>query len=169
MNTITLQPITITFTQTSKFSVEDYLEWCEMTENIPSQKGYKRYVIDQFEDDLRDDINTNNMSFKYGKEKEYEYEEVEDKEDEDDIPFDYNDYVSDLSEEELKQFHRLVELDKFIINPMLTIDNIVIMNTIEDSSILNYGVKIDKETGEIICIKKSTRIYFLYEYLKDTP
>lgn len=169
MKSVSLQPITITFTQTCKFSVENYLEWCGMTENIPSQKGYKRYVIDQFEDDLRDDINTNNMSFKYGKEKEYEYEEVEDKEDEDDIPFDYNDYVIDLSEEELKQFHRLVELDKFIINPMLTIDNIVIMNTIEDSSILNYGVKIDKETGEIICIKKSTHIYFLYEYLKDTP
>ncbi len=165
MNTITLRPITITFTQTSKFSVEDYLEWCRMTENIPSQKGYKRYVIDQFEDDLRDDINTNNISFKYGKEKEYEYEyeEVEN-----DIPFEYNDYVSDLSEEELEQFHRLVELDKFIINPMLTLGNIVIMNTIEDSS-LNYGVKIDKETGEILCIKKSTNVHFLYEYLKNTP
>ena len=62
-----------------------------------------------------------------------------------------------------------LSLNKSIINPMLTIDNIVIMNTIEDSSILNYGVKIDKETGEILCIKKSTRIYFLYEYLKDTP
>jgi hypothetical protein len=168
MNTITLQPITITFTQTSKFSVEDYLEWCEMTENIPSQKGYKRYVIDQFEDDLRDDINTNNMSLKYGKEGEYEYKEIEDEEVEDDIPSDYNNYVIDLSEEELEQFHRLVELDKFIINPMLTIGDIVIMNTIEDSS-LNYGVKIDKETGEILCIKKSTNIYFLYEYLKDTP
>lgn len=164
MNTITLQPITITFTQTSKFSVEDYLEWCEMTENIPSQKGYKRYVIDTFEHDLRDDINTDNFTFKYGKEKEYEYEET--KVNGNETPFDYSKYVSDLSESEIKEFEELAEIEeKFSINPLYTKDDIIIFNAIENLS-LNYGMKIDKETGEFLCFKKSNHTYYLYEYLR---
>jgi hypothetical protein len=163
MTTITLQPITLTFTQTCKISVEEYLEWCEMYENIPSQKGYKRFVIDYFEDDLRDDINPDNFTFKYGKEKEYEYEEIENGGIE--IPFDYSEYIDDLSESEIEEFHKLVEEDKFNINPIYTKDDIVIMNSIENLS-LDYGVKINKETGEILCIKKSIQTYHLYEYLR---
>jgi hypothetical protein len=163
MNTITLQPITITFKQTSKFSVEDYLEWCEDTENIPSQKGYKRYVIDAFEDDLRDDINPDNMSFKYGKEKEYQYEEYE--YDTTEIPFDYSEWVSDLSESEMEEFHKLDEMDKLHINPTYTKGDIFIMNTIENPS-LYYGAKIDKENRQILCLKKSIHTHHLYEYLR---
>lgn len=163
---ITLQPITITFTQTSKFSVEDYLEWCVDTENIPSQKGYKRYVIDVFEDDLRDDINPDNMLFKYGKEEEYQYEEGEYNKTQ--IPFDYSEWVSDLSESEMEEFYKLLEMDKFHINPIFTKDGIVIMNTIENPS-LHYGVKIDKKNSEFICIKKSTHTHHLYEYLRTLP
>jgi hypothetical protein len=166
MNTITLQPITITFTQTSKFSVEDYLEWCVDTENIPSQKGYKRYVIDAFEDDLRDDINPDNMSFKYGKEKEYQYEECEYNKTQ--IPFDYSEWVSDLSESEMEEFYKLIEMDKFNINPIYAKDGIIIMNAIENPS-LHYGVKIDKENSEFLYIKKSIYTYHLYEYLRTLP
>lgn len=163
MTKITLQPITITFTQTIKFSVEDYLEWCKMTKNIPSQKGYKRYAIDAFEDDLRDDIDTNNFTFKYGKEKDHEYEETE--VDGNETPFDYSKYVSDLSESEIEEFHKLNEEDKLSIDSLYSKDNIIIMNNIENLS-FDYGVKIDKETGEILCIKKSTQTYYLCEYLK---
>jgi hypothetical protein len=166
MNTIILQPITITFTQTSKFSIEDYLEWSADYENIPSQKGYKRYVINAFEDDLRDDINPDNMSFKYGKEKEYQYEEYEC--DRTEIPFDYSEWVSDLSESEMEEFYKLLEMDKFHINPRYTKDDIIIMNTIENLS-LYYGVKIDKENSEFLYIKKSIHIHHLYEYLKSLP
>lgn len=164
MNTITLQPITIAFTQTSKFSVEDYLEWCVDTENIPSQKGYKWYVIDAFEDDLRDDIDTDNMSFKYGKEKEYQYEECSRIQ----IPFDYSEWVSDLSESEREEFNKLLEMDKFIINPRYAKDDIIIMNTIENPS-LHYGVKIDKGNSEFLYIKKSIHTHHLYEYLRTLP
>jgi hypothetical protein len=163
MTTITLQPITLTFTQTCEVSVEEYLEWCEAYENIPSQKGYKKFVIDYFEDDLRYDLDTNNFTFKYGKEKEYEYQETEFGEDE--TSFDYNDYVSDLSESEIEEFHKLVEDDKFRINPLYTRDDIIIMNSIENLS-LDYGLKIDKETREILYIKKSGETYYLYEYLR---
>jgi hypothetical protein len=163
MDTITLQSITITFTHTSKFSVEDYLEWCVDTENIPSQKGYKRYVIEAFEDDLRDNIDTDNMSFKYGKEKKYQYEKFEN--DRIQIPVDYSNYVSDLTEEELQEFHKLVEMDKFNINPIFTKDDIVIMNSIENPS-LDYGVKLNKETGEILYINKSIYAHHLYQYLR---
>ena len=163
MKTITLQPITITFTQTSKFSIEDYLEWSADYENIPSQKGYKRYVINAFEDDLRDDINPDNMSFKYGKEKEYQYEECETK-----IPFDYSEWVSDLSESEREEFNKLLEMDKLHINPTYTKGDIFIMNTIENPS-LYYGAKIDKENRQILCLKKSIHIHHLYEYLKALP
>jgi hypothetical protein len=166
MNTITLQPITITFKETSKFSVEDYLEWCMDTDNTPSQKGYKRYVIDAFEDDLRDDIDTNNFTFKYGKEKEYEYEETEI--DENETPFDYSKWVSDLSESEIEEFHKLLEMDKFSINPRYAKDDVVIMNTIENPS-LYYGVKIDKENSEFLYIKKSIYTHHLYEYLRTLP
>jgi hypothetical protein len=159
MTTITLRPITITFTETRKTSIEEYLEWCEEYENIPSQKGYKRYVIDAFEDDLRDDINTNNFTFKYGKEQEYEFEEKEF------VPFDYSEYISDLSESEIEEFHKLVEEDKFSINPVYTKEDIIILNSIENPS-LEYGLKHDKETGEILCIKKSIYTHHLYEYLR---
>ena len=133
------------------------------TENIPSQKGYKRYVIDAFENDLRDDINPDNMSFKYGKEKEYQYEECEYNKTE--IPFDYSEWVSDLSESEMEEFYKLLEMDKFHINPIFTKDNIVIMNTIENPS-LHYGVKIGKENSEFLYIKKSIHTHHLYEYLR---
>jgi len=165
MTTITLQPITITFTQTSKFSVEDYLEWCENYGNTPSQKGYKRFVIDQFEDDLRDNINQDNMSLEYGKEKEYQYEECE--YDETEIPFDYSEWVSDLSESEMDELYELFEMDKVHINPIYTKDDIIIMNSIENPS-LHYGAKIDKETSEILRIYKSIQMHHLYEYLR-TP
>ena len=76
MTLISLKPITITFTETCKISVEDYLEWCNDYENTPSQKGYKKFVFDSFVNDLRDDIDTNNFTFKYCEEKEYEYNEL---------------------------------------------------------------------------------------------
>ena len=166
MTTITLQPITITFTQTSKFSIEDYLEWCEQCEYTPSQKGYKKFVIDQFENDLRDDINPDNMSLKYGKEKEYQYEECE--YDETEIPFDYSEWVSDLSESEIDELYELIETDKVHINPIYTKDDIIIMNSIENFC-LHYGAKIDKETGEILRIYKSIQMHHLYEYLRTLP
>ena len=166
MTTITLQPITITFTQTSKFSVEDYLEWCEDCGNTPSQKGYKKFVIDQFEYDLRDNINPDNVSLKYGKEKEYQYEECE--YDETEIPFDYSEWVSDLSESEMDELYELLETDKFYINPIYTKDDIIILNINENPS-LHYGGKIDKETGEILRIYKSIQMHHLYEYLRTLP
>jgi hypothetical protein len=39
------------------------------------------------------------------------------------------------------------------------------MNSIENLS-LDYGLKIDKETREILYIKKSGETYYLYEYLR---
>jgi hypothetical protein len=52
-----------------------------------------------------------------------------------------------------------------IINPMFSKDNILIMCSSENPS-LDYGVKIDKETGEILYIKKSIYTHHLYEWLR---
>lgn len=102
MTSVTLKPITLTFTQTCEVSVEDYLEWCEDYDHVPSQKGYKKFVIEQFEEELRDGIDDDNFKFKYGKEKDYEYTETKTESGGDiSIPFNHEKYVSDLSEEEI--------------------------------------------------------------------
>ena len=76
-------------------------------------------------------------------------------------------FVNDLDENEIEKFHELCEADKMIINPKFSKDNILIMCSSENPS-LDYGVKIDKETGEILHIKKSIYAHHLYEWLKDT-
>ena len=167
MTLISLKPITITFTETCKISVEDYLEWCDDYGNSPSQKGYKKFVMDSFENDLRDDIDTNNFTFKYGEEKEYEYNEENVYDNETESSFDYANYVMDLSEEEIEEFHKLCDEGKMVINPLCSFRSILIMNAIENPS-LHYGVKINDDTKEIVHIKKGENPHFVYEYLKDT-
>lgn len=167
MTSVTLKPITLTFTQTFKISVEDYIEWCEDYGYTPSQKGYKKFVIKQFEEELWDEIDENNFTFKYGKEKEYEYGEPE-YVSETESSFDYGQYVADLSEEEIEKFHKLCDEDKMTINPFYSSGNIITMNSNEDVS-LYYGIKYNKETGEITCIKKSILahgVHHLYQYLR---
>jgi len=161
MTLISLKPITITFTETCKISVEDYLEWCDEYGNTPSQKGYKKFVIDSFENDLRDDIDTNNFTFKYGEEKEYEYNEKDLYENENEN----NNYVMDLSEVEIEKFHKLCDEGKMVINPLCSFRSILIMNAIENPS-LYYGVKINEDTKEIVHIKKGENPDFVYQVLK---
>jgi len=161
MTLISLKPITITFTETCKISVEDYLEWCDEYGNTPSQKGYKKFVIDSFENDLRDDIDTNNFTFKYGEEKEYEYNEEDLYENENEN----DNYVMDLSEVEIEKFHKLCDEGKMVINPLCSFRSILIMNAIENPS-LYYGVKINEDTKEIVHIKKGENPDFVYQVLK---
>ena len=81
---------------------------------------------------------------------------------------DYSQYVADLSEEEIEKFHKLCDEDKMVINPFYSSGSIMTMNSNENVS-LYYGIKYNKETGEIICIKKSILahdVYHLYQYLK---
>jgi len=129
--------------------------------NTPSQKGYKKFVIDSFENDLRDDIDTNNFTFKYGEEKEYEYNEEDLYENENEN----DNYVMDLSEVEIEKFHKLCDEGKMVINPLCSFRSILIMNAIENPS-LYYGVKINEDTKEIVHIKKGENPDFVYQVLK---
>jgi hypothetical protein len=70
-----------------------------------------------------------------------------------------------LYDDEIEKFCELYETDKMIINPIFTKDNIVIMCSSVNPSI-DYGVKIDKESKEIVSIKKSKYTHQLYEYLR---
>lgn len=169
MTLISLKPITITFTETCKISVEDYLEWCDEYGNAPSQKGYKKFVMDSFQNDLRGVIDTNNFTFKYGEEKEYEYNEENVYDNETESSFDYANYVMDLSEEEIEEFHKLCDEGKMVLNPLslCSFISILIMNTIENPS-LYYGLKINEDTKKIVHIKKGENPHFVCEYLKDT-
>ena len=74
MSTTTLQPITIKFQYTEKFYIEEYIEWCEDYSITPSQKHYKKWAIEQMEDILRDNIDTNQFKFKLGEVEEVEFE-----------------------------------------------------------------------------------------------
>lgn len=71
----------------------------------------------------------------------------------------------ELDENEIEKFHELCETDKMIINPYFSKGDIVIMCDNENPS-LNYGVNIDKETKEILHIKKSINAHHLYEWLR---
>ena len=155
---ITLQPITIKFEHTEKFDIESYLEYCEDCDIQPSQKHYKRWAVDQLVDSLSDDINTNNFQYIYGDPQEIEYSE-NDEEDE----VEYASYVSDLTEEELQEFHNLCETDKIVPHPSFCNNNIIIMNS-SDNLNLFYGMIIDN--NEILTIKKSDHSHHMFWYLK---
>ena len=155
---VTLKPITIKFEHTKEFDIEAYLDWCDWKSIQPSQKNYKKWAVDCLVDSLIDNIDTDEFQFIYDNPREFEYEESKEE------TFSYASYVSDLTEEELQEFHKLVEMSKININPIYTKDDIITMNSIENPS-LDYGVKINKETGEILYIKKSIYTHHLYEYL----
>ena len=83
--------------------------------------------------------------------------------------FSYENYVSDLTDEELQEFHNLCETDKMCFSPPYCKSNIIVMfNT--DAPTLSYGM-IVAEDGEILTIKKSEHNHYLFCYLhnlKDT-
>ena len=70
----TLQPITIKFQHTEEFEIEEYIEWCEDYSITPSQKHYKKWTIEQMEDILSDNIDTDQFKFKLGEVEEVEFE-----------------------------------------------------------------------------------------------
>jgi hypothetical protein len=155
---VSLKPIKLEYSGTIEVSVEEYIEYCEDYDYTPSQKGYEKFVEEYVESDLFEILE---RKVQYGVEKEYEFKEKTEE------PYDYSKWVSDLDENEIEKFHELCETDKMIINPKFSKDNILIMCSSENPS-LDYGVKIDKETGEILHIKKSIYAHHLYEWLKDT-
>jgi hypothetical protein len=162
---VSLKPIKLEYSGTIEVSVEEYIEYCEDYDYTPSQKGYEKFVDEYAVDELFEILE---KKVQYGVEKEYELKEKEyELKEKAEEPYDYSKWVSDLDENEIEKFHELCEADKMIINPNFTKDNIVIMCSSENPS-LDYGVKIDKETGEILHIKKSIYAHRLYEYLKDT-
>jgi predicted HicB family RNase H-like nuclease len=169
---VNLRPITLNFHETFEFSVEDYLEYCLDYGFKPSQEHYKEIIFDQFIENLCDDINPDKIVCTYGVEEEYEFnDEIEQEEDENKIvdKFSYaklvNENIEDLTEEELQDFHEFCEADKMIIHPLYTKNNIVVMYNQEAPSI-NYGLILEKETGEILQIKKSRFENQLYDWLR---
>jgi hypothetical protein len=155
---VSLKPIKLEYSGTIEVSVEEYIEYCEDYDYTPSQKGYKKFVEEYVESELFEILE---RKVQYGVEKEYEFKEKTEE------PFDYGKFVNDLDENEIEKFHELCEADKMIINPKFSKDNILIMCS-NDNPSLDYGVKIDKETGQILHIKKSIYAHHLYEWLKDT-
>jgi hypothetical protein len=153
---ISLKPIKIEYQATIEIPVEEYLEYCKDYDYTPSQKGYRKFVEEYVESDLFEILE---RKVEYGEEKEYEFEEGIKE------PYDYSKWVSDLDDDEIEKFCELYETDKMIINPIFTKDNIVIMCSSVNPSI-DYGVKIDKESKEIVSIKKSKYTHQLYEYLR---
>ncbi len=164
---VTLRPITLNFHETFEFSVEDYLEYCVDYGITPSQKHYKETIFEQFIDSLCDDINPDKIVCTYGVEGEYEVnDEVNDKlEDKSAYAKLVNENIEDLTERELQDFHKFCEADKMIIHPLYTKNNIVVMYNQEAPSI-NYGLILEKETGEILQIKKSKFENQLYDWLR---
>jgi hypothetical protein len=152
---VSLKPIKLEYSGTIEVSVEEYIEYCEDYDYTPSQKGYEDFVGEYAVSELFEILEKKKV---YGEEKEYEFEDTE-------RQFDYEKFVSDLEENEIEKFHELCETDKMIINPKFSKDNILIMCSNNNPS-LDYGVKIDKETGEILHIKKSKYAAHLYEYLE---
>lgn len=51
-----------------------------------------------------------------------------------------------------------------ILNPTRSVGSIVLMCSTDNPGV-DYGLKIDKESGEILCIKKSIHTHHLFEYL----
>jgi hypothetical protein len=164
---VTLQPITIKFEHIQEFDVEPYLEWCEDYGIEPSQKHYKKWAVEHLVDSLMDDIDTDEFQFIYDEPREIEYKGFE-------LPhhklphqelFSYRDYVSDLTEEELQEFHNLCETDKMVLSPAYCKGNIITMNSCDNPKI-SYGMIVDEE-GEIVVIKKSTNLHHIFCYLKQ--
>jgi hypothetical protein len=157
---ISLKPIKLEFSGTIEVSVEEYIEHCEDYEYTPSQKGYENFVEEYVESKLFEILE---RKVKYSEENEYEFKEQEEQEEQ--KPIDYSKFVSDLTENEIDMVDKLFEEDKMIINSLYSKDNILIMNSNENLS-LHYRVKLNKDIGEIVLIKKSKNAYFLYEYLR---
>jgi hypothetical protein len=158
---ISLKPIKLEFSATIEVSVEEYIEHCEEYQYTPSQKGYENFVEEYVESELFEILD---RKVEYGEKKEYEFEEPKE-EPSIDYSIDYSNFVSDLTENEIKMVDKLFEEDKMIINPLYSKNDILIMNGNENLS-LHYGVKLNKDAGEIALIKKSENSYFLYEYLR---
>lgn len=161
---IALQPITIKFEHIEKFDIESYLEWCKECDIQPSQKHYKKWAVDYLVDSLTDDIDTDKFQLIYDDPQEIEYSENEE-EDEVEETFSYTSYVSDLTEEELQEFHNLCETDKMCLHPSFCEGNIIIMNSFDNPS-LSYGMIVN-EDGGIITIKKSNHSHHMFCYLKE--
>jgi len=168
---VNLSPITLNFHETFEFSVEDYLEYCVDYGITPSQKHYKETIFEQFIDSLCDDINPDKIVCTYGVEGEYEFNNEIKEEDENQFVDEFaysklvNENIEDLTERELQDFHKFCEADKMIIHPLYTKNNIVVMYNQEAPSI-NYGLILEKETGEILQIKKSKFENQLYDWLR---
>jgi hypothetical protein len=163
MSTIKLRSIGISFKETFEFPVEDYLEYCYEYEITPSQEHYKKLIVQQFIETLQDDIDEDKFEFTYADLKEYDVEDLQESKS---VPLDYGKYVEDLDDDEINQFHKWCETDQMNLNPVYTKEDILIMCSNENPSI-DYGVKINKETGEILYIKKSIYSDFLYQWLKN--
>ena len=156
---ITLQPITIKFEHIKQFDIEPYLEWCKDYGIQPSQKHYKKWAVDCLVDSLMDDIDTDEFQFIYDDPQEIEHCENEEE------TYSYAGFVSDLTEEELQEFHHLCETDKMVLSPAYCKDNIIIMHSCDNPKI-SYGMIVDEE-GEILVIKKSTDLHPIFCYLKE--
>lgn len=162
---ITLTPITIKFEHTEKYSLEDYLEYCEDYELTPSQTHYKEWTIKGMVDSITDNIDTNEFTYIYDAPQEIDFELDSDPKEES-IPFSFADHVSDLSDEELEDFNKLGKEDKLVINenPYYLDSNIIILNIYNNTS-FSYGILHDK--GNPLVVKKSENAYYLFNYLKE--
>jgi hypothetical protein len=163
---ITLQPITIKFEHTEEFDIDAYLEWCEDYDIQPSQRHYKKWAVDCLVDSLYDIVPE--FQFIYGDSEEVEWKDKEENEAKEET-FSYEDYVSDLTDEELQEFHHLCETDKMCLSPPYCKSNIIVMFN-ADAPTLSYGMIVG-EDGEIHTIKKSEHNNYLFFYLhnlKDT-
>ncbi len=159
MTTITLQPIAIRFECIEDFDIEDYIEYCEDYDIQPSQKHYKEWAFDCMVESLTDDIDTDKFVISYGNSKKIEYSETKVEE----PAFNYGNFVSDLTEEELEEFHNLS--DKMIIHPHYCEKGIVVMNSSDNLSLF-YGTIITSD-GDISYMKKSSNAHHLFSYLKN--
>jgi hypothetical protein len=160
---ITLRPITINFHHTESFTIDDYLEYCEDQDINPTQKHYTSWAIENMESGLLDDIDTDKFAITTDLPREVDFEINDIMEAEELKPLCCEECVSDLTEDEIKNFHNLLKLDSLIV--VKTENNIIIVEN-SDNNILKYGVIVDDQ-GHILIIKKSVDSFCLLMLLKE--
>lgn len=169
---ITLKPIKITYKETFSYPIEDYLEYCSEQELSPSQRHYEELSLEEFENSLRDDISQDNMTIKQGKPKQYDFELPTVKnfefESHSSLGTTLNTKVEEVLESEAEELFDLIDQNKVTIIPQFSkLDKTIIMLKTEQNLEMTYGMKIDSETGDILCLKKSDFKYGLFVWLQS--
>lgn len=156
--------ITITYTETFEICATDYLEECEMYEYKPSREHFKQYAIDRFEEQLRDDINYDNMKFEYEEEAEYDWpEEAE----EEQIEFENYVYepplVENVDDDELENIIRLHDEGEAEIVPLYTKRGMILLQYNSHY----YGIIYDTQTDNILFSEKCSSARILHNSLTN--